>query len=508
MAVSAMMIEKFFEPLTSPFYLILLLALIIILNRLNRNFFINTCILAVYSMVFIALYILLGAQPAVYRWLHRMNSPLVAVLAVMVLPAVFLPRNRFYKLFLILPASVIVSAVLEVVRQYGAVPQDAGFKWFLMSPAHCIGVFTGILIIAQYFLPLDSFRKFTRISVFILLVYGGFAFRQNYSDYQAMIARRQSAVPDIMNISETSPVMRDDNRLSYIPGAPCRFSADGGYVQGCVMELAQRLFQVNDRKIARGDAVETSYLAIALAALVLFTVLAFIGARWWCGWICPLATLGDCFDRIRRWLKLPHLKPSQPVKITAVVSGLSLGSIGLLLAKAYAYIDENGYFAGCKIPAYPFCKICPGQMVCPVASQGLGALSPLPGTEWLFGFFKITVVALTLFFIAAFLTARRLWCRLCPMGMAGGIFNKGAFLALKKNALKCNGCGICNEVCPMDIHIVQEDMERADVSCFDCIYCLKCVDNCPQNACLSLEFAGKTVVESNLERKLTNARSV
>jgi len=69
-------------------------------------------------------------------------------------------------------------------------------------------------------------------------------------------------------------------------------------------------------------------------------------------------------------------------------------------------------------------------------------------------------------------------------------------LALKKEVRKCNGCGVCNEVCPMNIHSVAEEMEKEDVSTFECIYCMKCVEKCPQDECLRVEFAGKKVAES------------
>jgi len=36
------------------------------------------------------------------------------------------------------------------------------------------------------------------------------------------------------------------------------------------------------------------------------------------------------------------------------------------MAKAFPHLDANGKFAGCKLPIYPLCKLCPGQQVCPV----------------------------------------------------------------------------------------------------------------------------------------------
>ncbi len=490
------------EPLSSPFYLLLALLLLGYVFKRTSSRVWRSVVPCAFTAVFWCVYRLAALDPDAARWLHRTNSPLAGILAVMVVPAIFLPRNRWYKLFLLLPAASIVLAVAEAVYQYSQSPPGAPFMWFPVRPGFLIAAVTGLLIIAQHFLPTDRFRAVTRVTALLVLLYGGFAFRQNHIDYKEMLARRQDDTRDIMVLSETTPVMKADNRLSYLPSAPCRFSADGGYVQGCVMELFQRTLQIHFGKVGAGDASETALLAIALAAVLFLIVLCYAGARWWCGWICPLSTLGDVLNTVRRWLGLPYMKPTQPLKLTYLYTGLSLGTFGLLLSKAYARIDDQGRFLGCKIPLYPFCKICPGQQVCPVASQGIGAYPPLPGSEWLFGFFKVAALFLLGLFLIGFITARRLWCRLCPMGMVGGIFNRGGLLALKKDVQKCNGCGVCNEVCPMDIRLVQEEMSKENVSSFDCVYCLKCVSHCPQDKCLRLELAGQRIVESDFSREM------
>ncbi|TET36509.1 MAG: 4Fe-4S binding protein [Planctomycetota bacterium] len=438
-------------------------------------------------------------------WLTRLDSPVFVAFVVLAVPTIYMPRRWYYKVFLILPAAMIVLAVVDVFRQYSRVPEGAGFAWFLVKPAYLIAATTGFLIICQYFLSLGRFRKVTRITMLLLLIYGGFAFRQNYIDYKDALARRSTTSTDIMLIAETVPVLKGDNKVTHVPAAPCRFSADGGYVQGCPMELLQRLFQVNTTKVAQADMGETSAMAISLAAVLFIAVLCFISARWWCGWICPLSTLGDIFDTIRRWFGLPHLKTARPINLAYLFTGLSLGSFGLLLAKLYPHIDEQGKFMGCKIPVYPFCKICPGQQVCPVASQGLGAYPGLPTWDWLYGFFKIACFTLLVLYLASFAVGRRLWCRLCPMGMINGIFNRGGLISLKKDAQKCNKCAACNEVCPMDIHTVAEEMEKEDVSSFDCVYCMRCVENCPQDKCLRIEFAGKTLAESEFRTNINES---
>jgi NAD-dependent dihydropyrimidine dehydrogenase PreA subunit len=395
-----------------------------------------------------------------------------------------------------MPLAGICLAITDVFYNYSKLPAGTPFEWFLIRSGYLITGVAGVLVIAEYFFKAETFRKITRLTTLLVLLYGGFMFRQSQSDYEKMLERRRDQTPGIMNIKETVPVMKSDNRLTYLPSAPCRFSADGGYVQGCNMELAQRFMQLDFAKIRSGDPSQNALMGRAAGAFLVIIIMVFIGARWWCGWICPLATLGDVFDFFRRRFGLPCYKPSRPVKLTCLISGLSVGGFGLLLAKAYANIDSDGKFMGCKIPLYPFCKICPGQQVCPVASRGPMAYTPLPGWEWLFGFFRMGVILLLVFFVISFAASRRLWCRFCPMGMLGGLFNRGGLMALKKNPLKCNGCGICNEVCPMDIHLVQKEMEKEDVSSFDCVYCLKCVNKCPQDDCLSMEFAGHKVLES------------
>jgi len=487
----------FLEPFSSSVYLLLLLLTVSVSASLKGSMRLKILLPAGITVLFWVAYRLLATDAELAGWLERMNSPVVLAGVFLVLPALYLPRKGWFRLFLILPSILIILAAINVFQKYSQAPEDSGFSWFLVSPAYLISSVVGFLVIARHFVSLENLRRLTRATMLVLLIYGGFAFRQNYTDYREMVERRKTASKDVMLIAETVPVLRSEDQVTHLPGAPCRFSADGGYIQGCPLELLQRTAQVNYSKVANEDISETSLLAVALGALVFITILCFVGARWWCGWICPLSALGDIIDWIRRKIGLPHLKPTQPVKLTYLVSGLSLGGFGLLLAKLYPHIDEQGKFVGCKIPIYPFCKICPGQQVCPVASQGPAAY-PAPATwEWLFGFFRIGSLALLGLFLVSFAVGRRLWCHFCPMGMVGGIFNRGGLLKLKKDVRKCNGCGVCNEVCPMDIHSVQEEMEKENVSCFECIYCLKCLDKCPQDGCLSLEFAGHKVAETD-----------
>ncbi|MFC1566657.1 4Fe-4S binding protein [bacterium] len=492
--------EKLLSPFSSPLYTLSILLLISVFNKKNKSSNIKTIL--IYTILFFISYILLNLNSDVFKWLARLNNPIILLLNILVLPSIFLARNKWYKLFLLLPALLILSSLYELFYQYTKMP-SANFMWFLMRPFFVISLLVSSIVLIQPFIKLETFRRITRISMLLLLVYGGFMFRQSYTDYNEMIARRATQKKDILALSETTPVMQYENKLVYVPSAPCRFSAEGGYIQGCVMELLQRFMQINLIKVNQNNKEEIALLAIALAAILTILILLFIGARWWCGWICPLSTLGDAFDTIRRWIKLPHFKILKNIKYTYFYSGITLGSLGLLLAKGYAHVDKNGQFMGCKIPLYPFCKICPGQQVCPVAAKGLDGYPPLAGKEWLFGFFKYFAILLLIVFLIGFITSRRLWCYFCPMGIIGGFFNKKSLISLNKDSQKCNQCGTCNHVCPMDIHKVQKEMTKTDATSFDCVLCLNCIDNCPQNKCLSLKFANKKIIESNFLRKNT-----
>lgn len=47
----------------------------------------------------------------------------------------------------------------------------------------------------------------------------------------------------------------------------------------------------------------------------------------------------------------------------------------------------------------------------------------------------------------------------------------------------CNGCGLCVDSCPMDVIRMDEKGERAVIKYpEDCILCLHCEYECPQNA--------------------------
>ncbi|NHI93599.1 MAG: ferredoxin family protein [Candidatus Lokiarchaeota archaeon] len=47
---------------------------------------------------------------------------------------------------------------------------------------------------------------------------------------------------------------------------------------------------------------------------------------------------------------------------------------------------------------------------------------------------------------------------------------------------KCNGDGICVDVCPSGVYELGEDGKSKVINPDECIECLACQDQCPENA--------------------------
>ncbi|MFZ2658434.1 MAG: hypothetical protein WAX69_26105, partial [Victivallales bacterium] len=282
------------EAIIKPFFSPLLpLALAVALNMTAEKYTpLKKRLLAliISAAAFFILYGICAMHAPAAKLLAGMNSPFVPVITFLVFPALFMSRNRYYNFFLAFPALVLVSAAVSVFLQYKAIPSgEKNYYWFLVPSEMLLAGVASFLILMEPLMSLGRYRALVRFTAFLVLMYGGFAFRQNYIDYKEMLSRRKNYTSGILNLSETSPVMsaKGDGNYAYIPSAPCRFSADGGYIQGCNMEMTQRFLQLNFLKVSRGEVAEMQFMSKILAASTLFMIFTFVFARWFCGWICP-----------------------------------------------------------------------------------------------------------------------------------------------------------------------------------------------------------------------------
>jgi Pyruvate/2-oxoacid:ferredoxin oxidoreductase delta subunit len=96
---------------------------------------------------------------------------------------------------------------------------------------------------------------------------------------------------------------------------------------------------------------------------------------------------------------------------------------------------------------------------------------------------------------------RRFWCRFCPTGISLAIihrirgFGGIPLLHLRKEEEKCTKCNICKRVCPPQVTEVYEQ-KSGKIHTSICLMCMRCVEMCPYDSCLKVNFGGKTIFKS------------
>lgn len=80
---------------------------------------------------------------------------------------------------------------------------------------------------------------------------------------------------------------------------------------------------------------------------------------------------------------------------------------------------------------------------------------------------------------------RALHARVARMNQEEPAFNDGSQIMIREG---CIGCGICEQVCPVDNFYMEEGRARRKGQ--TCEFCLACVQNCPQKA-IGLRMADK-----------------
>jgi len=255
-------------------------------------------------------------------------------------------------------------------------------------------------------------------------------------------------------------------------------------------------------------------LAIVFGIIVLAAVIL---GRVFCGWVCPFGLYVDAMSRLRKVLRIKNRKLSENFSerfhqlsyiILAVVVILSVifGSQAIAGAQLLPGTQKGGYVW--NYFSSPFCQVCPMKPFCILAYTGVGLMQTswvtqtTAGEFYQVGFYltSVNILILIVVTLAAFFV-RRSWCRICPLGALIAVFNRFppfkwvSGVRLNKTEEKCNKCGICKRVCPTQVKEVYEK-KCGDVASASCIWCLRCVEMCPNADALQFKFAGKTVCRS------------
>lgn len=202
-----------------------------------------------------------------------------------------------------------------------------------------------------------------------------------------------------------------------------------------------------------GNGVETIIFLVAILSTLIF-------GNFWCGFICPVTMAQMLLSTLRRKLHIPAFRVSQrtealfrPLKWIVLICCFVLFTISFLL---------------------------PDLDLLPESSSGLSII-------------KIIIFGVL---IGICFMDERAFCRYCPLLTIMGLVNKFSFGRIRKNGAACTHCRICHECCPMNIRSIYQERIKPDVTHMNCIYCLHCIETCPERDVLSLTLFGKTIMSS------------
>lgn len=171
--------------------------------------------------------------------------------------------------------------------------------------------------------------------------------------------------------------------------------------------------------------------------MVMAMGIGIIKGRHWCDWMCPRGSFWDRFlGRFSRSVKVPGFFRSVSFRL------LWLGILMTMLTVN---------------------------------------LIPVWGDFYLMGkpFVIILTVTTAVGLILGLVYHQRIWCMFCPMGTMANWLGRGKMLLTVDAG--CIHCGVCEEVCRMQINPGLY-REAGVVRHGDCLKCSYCVEKCPQKA--------------------------
>ncbi len=234
-----------------------------------------------------------------------------------------------------------------------------------------------------------------------------------------------------------------------------------------------------DPLIALGTVLSSrAVIAKALPAVILIGLTLLFG-RFFCGYICPMGTLLDLFDKllnIKRPRFVERLRRLKFYLLIGILAASITGANAVYLFDPIAILTRTY-----TILLYPLLILFTNLSLDwfrPLADY-LGWIE-LSYLNYFQPFFYMSLFTGIIFLciIALNLITPRFWCRyLCPLGALLSFFSRfGVFKRVVSN--RCNDCLKCKEVCSMGA--IEDDPREMKVR--ECLQCRTCKLICPQEA--------------------------
>jgi polyferredoxin len=201
-------------------------------------------------------------------------------------------------------------------------------------------------------------------------------------------------------------------------------------------------------------------LGAFLLVMLPFLVTGIIFGRGFCGWICPFGGLPEAMatGKRERW-QLNFLKEK------ATTSG------GFHYPKLKAWVKDARF--GILLALILLSVFLAFPVVCIVCPALWLSFMPV--------FWIVAVLTVVFAIVLPFMTKRRWWCHICPIGATISILDNISFFRVRIDKEKCIKCMKCTQECHM-FAMEPAAVEGKGAPDFDCIRCGRCIEVCPTEA--------------------------
>ena len=257
--------------------------------------------------------------------------------------------------------------------------------------------------------------------------------------------------------------------------------------------------------------------SVVLGVIIFATIFA---GRFFCGWICPFGLYMDFITFVRRSLKINQRRLSE--RVNRFLHKLRYILVAMVLA--LPFLLDNPFSTGTWFNTETWRSFLFFEYSFkPLIIFFLGPLEPLlipfsgavgfgdyslsyPYIRGIIDYFpeSLVLISVVLFIILTVTSSfyvRRFWCRFCPTAVSIAAIDRFKrskwmpVLHIQKAEEKCTKCGICKRVCPLQVTEVYEQ-KGGEITTSMCMLCLRCVEMCPEEGCLKVNMAGKTILKS------------